>query len=250
MKNKRKKTLSFDLWLTLIYESDLSANSEIRRDIRSKKIQKKLSKNNIDVSIEKISSCFNKISDSITEGHEKGFDRKFIQWVSKGVNNLVVDTDKVTDKLVKNIAAVIDDAFLEHPPQLLDGVLDMLSLLKERYKIIMISNTGLTSPEAYIEWFKRINLYDKFDEFFFSNELSLAKPSEKLFKMAFNSINSLPEDVLHIGDNPNTDICGAKNVGAHTVLISNGITYQFSCKPDFFVDSVIDVEQIVKEWDM
>ncbi|MBA31849.1 MAG: hypothetical protein CL748_04930 [Chloroflexi bacterium] len=250
MKNKRTKTLSFDLWLTLIYESDLSANSQIRRNIRSKKIQKKLSKYNIDLSTEKISRCFNKISDIITQGHEKGFDRQFIQWVSLGLNNLVLDTDKLTNNLVKDIATVIDDAFLEHPPQLLEGALDTLSLLREKYKIIMISNTGLTSPKAYIKWFKEIDLYDKFDGFFFSNELSLAKPSEKLFHMAFSSVNSLPEDVLHIGDNINTDICGAKKVGASTVWISNGNDYKFSCKPDFFVESVIDIKKIIEQWDV
>ena len=42
MKNKKIRTLSFDLWLTLIYESDLTAHSDIRRNIRSEKIKIKL----------------------------------------------------------------------------------------------------------------------------------------------------------------------------------------------------------------
>tara|TARA_Y100001970_G_scaffold68675_4_gene87559 strand:+ start:59435 stop:60187 length:753 start_codon:yes stop_codon:yes gene_type:complete len=247
MKNRKIKTLSFDLWLTLIYESDLSANSDIRRRIRSEKIKKKLSNYNLELSIEKITSTFNYISEAINSGHEKGLDKKFNEWVLQGLKSLVTDRDKITTKLVKDVSDVIDEAFLEHPPNLLNGVLEMITSLRKQYNIILISNTGLTSPEAYIKWFKRINLFNKFDKFFFSNDLSLAKPSEKIFRLAFKSINSLPEEVLHIGDNLNTDVCGAKNVGAQTVWISNGVTSTFSCKPDFVLESVLQIKNIFQQ---
>ena len=81
MKNRKIKTLSFDLWLTLIYESDLSANSDIRRRIRSEKIKKKLSNYNLELSTEKITSTFNYISEAINSGHEKGLDKKFNEWL-------------------------------------------------------------------------------------------------------------------------------------------------------------------------
>ena len=247
MKNKKIRTLSFDLWLTLIYESDLTAHSDIRRNIRSEKIKIKLSKHNIDLSAEKITSVFNDISRTINSGHEKGLDKKFNEWVLQGLNCLDIDREKVTSKLVKEIADGIDEAFLEHPPQLLSGVLEMLTSLRKKYNIILISNTGLTSPEAYIRWFKRIELFDKFDGLFFSNDLSIAKPSEKIFHLAFESINALPEEVLHIGDNLNTDVCGSKNVGAKTVWITNGVNTKFSCKPDFVAESVLEVKDIIRD---
>ena len=40
MKNKKIRSLSFDLWLTLIYELDLTAHSDIRRNIRSEKLRR------------------------------------------------------------------------------------------------------------------------------------------------------------------------------------------------------------------
>ena len=249
MKNRKLKTLSFDLWLTLIYESDLSAHSDKRRNLRSEKIRKKLSNYNIDLATDKITSAFNYVSQTINSGHEKGLDKKFNEWVLQGLNILLIDRDKITTKLVEEIAEVIDEAFLEHPPKLLNGVLEMLTLLRKKYNIILISNTGLTSPQAYIKWFKKIELFNKFDKFFFSNDLALAKPSEKIFSLAFRSINSLPDEVLHIGDNPNTDVCGAKNVGAQTVWISNGVTSNFTCEPDFVVKSALEVKDIIKQWD-
>ncbi len=247
MKNKKIRSLSFDLWLTLIYELDSTAHSDIRRNIRSEKIKKKLSNYNIHLSVDKITSAFNDISKTINSGHEKGLDKRFNEWVLQGLNRLPIDREKITRKLVKEIADAIDEAFLEHPPQLLSGVLEMLTLLKNKYNIILISNTGLTSPEAYIRWFKRIELFDKFDGLFFSNELSLAKPSKKIFRLAFEAINASPEEVLHIGDNLNTDVCGAKNVGAQTVWITNGVKTKFFCKPDYVVDSVLEVKDIINK---
>ena len=74
-----------------------------------------------------------------------------------------------------------------------------------------------------------------------------AKPSKKIFRLAFEAINASPEEVLHIGDNLNTDVCGAKNVGAQTVWITNGVKTKFFCKPDYVVDSVLEVKDIINK---
>ncbi|WP_262677398.1 HAD hydrolase-like protein [Paenibacillus sp. J5C2022] len=48
------------------------------------------------------------------------------------------------------------------------------------------------------------------------------KPGDLMFRMAMERCGSASATTVMIGDNPSTDIAGARNVGMKTVWISNG----------------------------
>ncbi len=51
----------------------------------------------------------------------------------------------------------------------------------------------------------------------------MGKPSPNLYKFAFQSLNFQPQKVLYIGDNPDTDGLGAKNMGGSFLLTLSGV---------------------------
>jgi HAD superfamily hydrolase (TIGR01458 family) len=50
----------------------------------------------------------------------------------------------------------------------------------------------------------------------------VGKPNPAFFKTAAASLSVEPEDVLVVGDNPETDIAGARAFGCHAVAVSTG----------------------------
>lgn len=72
------------------------------------------------------------------------------------------------------------------------------------------------------------------------------KPSADFFRMALNQLNCLPEEAIVIGDDVTTDIAGAREIGAHSVLVRTGKFDETDlamspAKPDAVLDSAQDL---------
>ena len=80
----------------------------------------------------------------------------------------------------------------------------------------------------------------------------LGKPSADFFRFAIRHIGCSPEEAVVIGDDVTTDIAGARAVGALCVLVRTGKFSRksleaSSVKPDWVVDSIADVPQLLSE---
>lgn len=80
----------------------------------------------------------------------------------------------------------------------------------------------------------------------------LGKPSAEFFAAAIKQVHCSPDEVMVVGDDVATDIAGAQAVGALSVLVRTGKyakdTLEASAaKPDFIVDSIADVPQLLTE---
>jgi FMN phosphatase YigB (HAD superfamily) len=72
------------------------------------------------------------------------------------------------------------------------------------------------------ELLKIHKIFDYFDYFVFSDEISCAKPARKPFEtieLKFPTIKT--KEMLHIGDNSQTDILGALNSNWNAVIFGN-----------------------------
>ena len=78
----------------------------------------------------------------------------------------------------------------------------------------------------------------------------LGKPSAEFFRLAIEQMACSPEQVVVVGDDVTTDIAGARAVGALSVLVRTGkysdeALERSSVKPDYVVDSIADVPQLL-----
>lgn len=72
----------------------------------------------------------------------------------------------------------------------------------------------------------------------------LGKPSLAYFQAGINKLKAKPDEVTVIGDDWQTDIQGAKNMGCKSVLLRSGkyvLDDEKNCKPDMCVDNLMDI---------
>lgn len=100
---------------------------------------------------------------------------------------------------------------------LIPDAIDILDYLQERYQLTIITNgfeeiqnTKLTSG----------NLHRYFDHIITSQKAGCKKPARGIFEYALRLNQAEPHEAIMIGDNPVTDIGGAKGAFIDTVLFN------------------------------
>ena len=80
-----------------------------------------------------------------------------------------------------------------------------------------------------------------------SEEVGYAKPDPRIFRDALDATGlAKPEQIMFVGDNPATDIDGARRFGMRTAWVRRGRRFPADLQPpDRIVDSVIEVHHIV-----
>ncbi len=91
-------------------------------------------------------------------------------------------------------------------------VLPSLELLKVSYPLIAVTNGNAN--------LHKIGIGHMFKAIVTAVDAGAAKPHQSIFAMAVGRAGVLPEHVLHIGDDPKTDIQGAQEAGMKTGWIN------------------------------
>ena len=94
------------------------------------------------------------------------------------------------------------------------GVPDVLSDLKSRYQLGLVSN-GNTYPD-------RVGLGDIFSFVILAQECGFAKPDPRIFDLALARSGCNAGQVVHVGDSLQSDILGANRYGIRSVWLNPG----------------------------
>ena len=84
-----------------------------------------------------------------------------------------------------------------------EEVKETLTKLREKYQIILVSNTDNFSVLQVLEKFEMNNLFDKK---FLSPQIGLIKTNQNFFKHVLNDLNLNVEDCVMVGDSIQSDI--------------------------------------------
>jgi 2-haloalkanoic acid dehalogenase type II len=104
--------------------------------------------------------------------------------------------------------------FLEqrHGVVLYEEALAVLEQLAQSYTL-----GALTNGNADIY---KTDAAEYFDFAFLAEEVGASKPAPDMFHAALEKSGVLPQQIVHVGDNPDHDIKGAQDVGLHTVWVN------------------------------
>ncbi len=132
--------------------------------------------------------------------------------------------DKLAGKLEKHVLEDLESAYSEgiltNPPRLLPGAKEGLYDLKERgYKLGLISNTGRTPGAILRRVMGEMGIGEVFEVMTFSNETLVRKPAESAFRVTYERLRASPRACVHVGDDPEADIAGARAAGLHAIQI-------------------------------
>lgn len=111
---------------------------------------------------------------------------------------------------------------------LYDGVIELLETLKENgKKIYLLSNalSGFTKPEI-----RYLGIEKYFDGILISSEEGFKKPGEKFFRRLTEKYGVDFKESIMIGNDPDSDIAGANNVGMDSLFIHTAISPEYTGK--------------------
>ena len=118
------------------------------------------------------------------------------------------------------LAEIVGKDFLELTilqNQLLPGALELMQYLAKKYSVVIISN-GF--KEVQYRKIASSGLRPYINHVVLSEEVGVQKPDRQIFEHALHLLGLTPQDVLMIGDNPETDIKGAMDMGIDTIYFS------------------------------
>jgi putative hydrolase of the HAD superfamily len=119
------------------------------------------------------------------------------------------------------LAELMAESYLSISPRmtaLFPDAVEVLQYLQDKkYKLHLITN-GF----AEVQWIKIENsgLKPFFEHIIISEEVGTQKPDKAIFEIAMNRAATHAEECIMIGDNYNTDIVGAQNVGMDQVFFN------------------------------
>jgi putative hydrolase of the HAD superfamily len=91
-------------------------------------------------------------------------------------------------------------------------------------------------------------LTDRLPNVFISGEVGAEKPDPRIFQKALAWADRSPEEVLHVGDDPERDIAAAARLGMATCWISHGRPWPHGLpSPTFTVSSVFEDPDAMRE---
>lgn len=117
--------------------------------------------------------------------------------------------------------------FTAWPTGLFDGVEQLLTSLKDGYRLAVLSNSNELHWPRITTDFKINEQY--FETVFASHHMKMAKPDAAIFETVIKELNVLPEKILFVDDNA-SNVESAKSLGinAHQVKDFNHVCQTFS----------------------
>ena len=121
----------------------------------------------------------------------------------------------------------------------------LFSLTKMGLKLAVISDAP--SREAWVR-ICSVNLEHTFDAVITLHDQGIHKPSPEPFKEAIKSLKVNAEETFMVGDWPERDIIGAKNVGMKTAFAKYGDTFDTeNSGADYVLEDILDLVNIINK---
>ena len=124
-------------------------------------------------------------------------------------------------------------------PHLIPDAIPVLDYLKPKYKLHIITN-GFEDVQP-----RKLNssgIQHYFEIVVTSESSNARKPSPEIFEFALDQVKATKEESVMIGDNPKTDIHGARDFGMKTVLFDP--SGKKRSMADFSVQSLTELTRI------
>lgn len=217
---KRFSAVTFDLWDTLIQEYPGGAQKVAK--LRVERIGDILAARGLSHSEEEIRAAYDKTGDFLALTWGKARDmpvRDHVLFMASCID------DKLASKLrsadLADIERVYVESILDHPPRLLPGARKTLAEVRANgYKLGLISNTGRTPGTVLRTIMRDLGILEFFEVTTFSNETLIRKPAEGVFRNTLDRLRVAPKAAVHVGDDVEKDVAGAKKAGMKAVQVA------------------------------
>jgi putative hydrolase of the HAD superfamily len=213
--------VTVDWWHTMV-EPHGDDWEQVAKRLRCEAIERVLKAHGITCTFERIDLAYDLWTDHLKRAWKKNVDWSSERQVSDLLASAGYD-GRADASLLKDMREPIGAPLVEHLPKLHEGVLEVLGAMRERgLKLAVISNTGRTWGQFLRQVQDRLGLSGWFDHLTFSDEARTRKPSRAIFEGTLAALELRPEEVVHVGDDVDADVAGAKAAGMRAVWYDTG----------------------------
>jgi len=160
-----------------------------------------------------------------------------VTMMRKALLHLLFDQHQNKEQLVEQAFTVFYNARSE--VVLYKGAHELLAALQKNYKVAAITNGNAD--------LKLIGLADYFFDIQGASLTNPPKPEPDMFKACCVNLGIAAHELLHVGDNPQTDVVGGHNAGAKTVWFNqhDAAWPEELPRADFEVNSLWQLQQML-----
>lgn len=105
--------------------------------------------------------------------------------------------------------------------------------------VLGIVSDGSTPEQEETLW--RLGILDCFDALVISEDVGVEKPDPRIFRVALDRLNLLPDEALMVGDSLERDVKGAKALGMKTAHIHLYGPLERPSEADYVISSLFDL---------
>ncbi len=223
--------MTFDLWETLIF--DEPDRDEARGRERYEGLQRELANRGIDLPMEGFKRGYDESATKLQDVWIRNEEVPIPDQIRMIIELAAGQPVNVNSEWMPLLEKAYVDPILVTPPKLNAEAPSVLGELRSRgYKIGLISNTGRSPGEALRKLLQTYGVLKFFDATVFSNELNWRKPDQRIFNEAARLLGTYLGNIVHVGDDPTTDVAGAKHAGMHAILLDQDTEDVSMWKPD------------------
>ncbi len=228
------KAVTFDLWLTLIWDSkELEEYRKLRRLINFHRFANKVRNNSerkrhanlvstARLGISEVKIAMDTMHLKLRKLHENGYD---VRPDDRG--KMLFDliglkfAPRIAEEIYSKAGEILSSSgYSSGFPYINPEAGPTMKLLKETFpdlKVALISNAA-RSAKTYERILKVLGVGKYFDHFVISCEVGYIKPRREIFEKALSLLSVKPPETLHIGDLFQADIVGATACGMNACL--------------------------------
>lgn len=238
------ETVTFDLWQTVFL--DTLENLEAGTRKRIWEMRALLGQNGYRFSEAEMERAYEESGlriaqtwKDLTDLSSSGQVRIFLECLAPGLAGSV--SGALFDRLVTAYITPV----LIYLPDLTPGTKEALHTLKGRgIRLALISNTGRTPGVILRQALERLGVLEQFDVLTFSDEMGIRKPHPEIFQATLRKVGGTPGRAVHVGDDLETDVMGAKSVGMWAVQIRRNGGHDPG--PDATIETLAEVPTLLE----
>ncbi len=212
--------VTIDLWQTLLH--DPAHNLTDGRRSRLDGIRRVLKQSGYRVSSEAVERAYEESGRELTKIWAAHQDisaasqvQLFLDCLEKGLGS------RLPKEWLSAVAEVYTAPALHFPPSLAPGAASAIEALREQGLTLgIISNTGRTPGAILRKVLATHGLLEKFAVLTFSDEALVRKPDARIFHRTLEALGSDPSRAVHVGDDAEADVRGAKSAGMRAIHLS------------------------------
>ena len=213
------RSVTFDLWETLIFDDPLSDEARGRR--RYGGLQSVLAEHGIKLALDELRRGYEESALKLQEVWNQNEEVPIIEQIRLIVRLAARRSITFDPSWNQSLEEAYVDPILLIPPKLsAEGPRTLQAVRKRGYKIGLISNTGRSPGSALRQLLDTYGILRYFDATLFSNEVMRRKPDQTIFDRAAKVLGVEKKAIVHVGDNPEADFWGARNAGMQAILLN------------------------------